>query len=879
MTSQVVASLHQKGFVLHPLKGKVPITTGWQKLTETPPDIETHIEKGGNVGAVCGKASDIIVIDLDSMLFADEIFSGKIETLCAERTEGRRHVYFKYNPRLPASKHHDLTIEILSDGNNIVLPPSKHPSGDLYHWKNPDAPILDMPPGVEANFLRLFKTETELKQILSKCRHCFRDIIKRKPDMHGADGREMMVAVCADMKANGANEAHIKMFAKLMYQEKFDEGRTLQEWRNIDPAKTWTCDKLRAKVPAYVDLADCEKCEGRRKKFEDIQTTPPPEPQVTDMMDYTDDGNAKRLVALFGDKIRYCHPWKSWLCWNGKYWERDKSGQIFRYAKDTVRVMFTEAEDMRKDMRERHLQHAIKNKSVTKLKAMVFLAESEQGMTILPDDFDKNKMLFNVQNGTVELDYITGQGKLREHKKEDYITRISPAIYDAGATRGLWRVFIDDITKGEPRLIEYLQKMAGQLLSGEVREKAMYVLHGKKDTGKTTFVETLVCVLENYAETMAIESLMKKSRGGIPNDIAALKGKRFVFVDEPDFGDKLSEGVIKKLTGLDTINARFLNEEFFKFKPEYNLWILCNNFPDLTDKDPAVWGRVKKIPFLMKLKEIDTTLQEKLKSELSDVLNWMIEGCLSWQKEGMKPPEIVLKATEDIKEDFDSLADFFNICCIIGKEYKITHQYLYTAFQLWAMSVKRYPMSKKAFTQVCENREFERTDDIYINKKKFRGFVGITLTDWMVTSVLGFLTEPDNEKKILRTVRTDVQVNVGRPYVLSHVCGELMCSMRSNCVCLTNMCILSSVPSVPSVLLVNNIINGNNQTIIEQIITALKEEYDYINKPDSILDLGRMQNTMEGFILNKFDNDNSIDFDKVNIKRYIEDYCKARGWQ
>jgi len=262
----------RRGFVVHPLSrpddkgnspGKKPLITEWQKLPRTPQDIETYIENGCNMGLVCGKASGVTIIDMDHMLFADDLFNGfDVETLRSERTKGRGHVYFKYNPNLPASKHHDLGIEILSDGSNAVLPPSIHKSGDVYKWNDQNAPIIEMSKELERRLLKLFQIEAELKQIIAKCRNCFKTIPKRHDviNWHGADGREFMIAVCADLKANGANEDHIKMFAKLMYEREYDERRTLTEWRNIDASKTWRCDTLRAKLPAYVD---CENCKRR----------------------------------------------------------------------------------------------------------------------------------------------------------------------------------------------------------------------------------------------------------------------------------------------------------------------------------------------------------------------------------------------------------------------------------------------------------------------------------------------------------------------------------------------------------------------------------------------------------------------------------------
>jgi putative DNA primase/helicase len=864
MTS-AIAELQARGFVLHPLKGKIPLLQGWQKLTETPVQIEKHFEDGGNVGAVCGKVSDITVIDMDSFLFANDIFGAGVDTLKAKRTDGRGHFYFKYNPRLPASKHHDLGMEILSDGNNIVVPPSVHPTGDHYVWKNPDTPIIEMPLGVEKNLLRLFKTEVELKQILAKCRHCFRNVIRRKPDMHHAEGRDYMIAVAADMKAQGAIEVHICMFAKLMYDNKYDEGRTLQEWRNIDPAKTWTCETLRAKLPTYIDMKECAKCEERRQIYENKQDIPL---KVIDAGDNTDVGNARRLVVTYGEKIRYCHPWKSWLCWNGKYWERDQTGQIYRYATQTIEDMIIESKTLIDELKDKKYKHAIASKSATKLKALVFLAEKIDGVAILPEQLDYNKMLFTVQNGTVDL--LTGE--LRSHNPRDYITKISPATFDKNAKCEMWMQFLNKIMKEDVELIRYLQNFSGQVLTGEVREKRLYILYGKKDTGKTTFVETIAHILAEYAETMAIESLMKNTRGGIPNDIAALKGKRFVFVDEPDFGDKLSEGLIKKLTGQDTISARFLNEEFFKFKPEFKLAIAANNQPDLSDKDQAIWGRVKCVPFLYRIppEEQDTKIQDKLKTEMSGILNWMIRGCLEWQKNGMPIPPAVQKASEEMKEDMDTLSDFFNVCCIKGKDYKIPHEYLYTAFRLWAGAVGRQPMSKKAFTQVCVNRDFERTDTIFIKEndtgsvRRMRGFINVSLAEWMLKSVHRFLTAPDSEKEVYGTVRTDLTRNVYRSQGGSHVCDDTMCAMRATCSGILNMCILPSVQSVQSV------------QYKEDIIITIKRLLDQINKPNSIKEL----EDLEEKILTELQTDYKYDnIDGDIIRKAIHDYFKVRGWE
>lgn len=275
-----IEGYNARGFVVHPLSkpddkgkspGKRPLITRWQNLTATPQDINKFISQGCNIGLVCGKASGVTLLDFDHYLFVNDLFNDfDPETLKSIRTEGRGHVYFKYNPNLPASKHHDLGIEVLSDGNNAVIPPSIHVSGDVYKWNDIDAPIIEMPKVLEDKLKELFHTETLLKQIISKCRTCFKSVLKDKKDMHGAEGREYMIAISTDLKANGATEQHIKMFARLIYKKEYDEARTLQEWANIDPSKTWKCETLKAKLPAFVS---CDTCKHDNKQSQEQPTT------------------------------------------------------------------------------------------------------------------------------------------------------------------------------------------------------------------------------------------------------------------------------------------------------------------------------------------------------------------------------------------------------------------------------------------------------------------------------------------------------------------------------------------------------------------------------------------------------------------------------
>jgi len=267
----------ERGWVVHPLSspkdsggspGKKPLLAGWQHLKKTPGLY--NFPPGCNIGLVCGKVSGVMVIDYDNLYFIADMINDLrnenfwetwMKTMVSKRTFERGHIFYKYDPEIKSQKHHLLGIEVLSDGSNAVIPPSIHKSGDVYKWIGAATQAIEMPDDVKERLLSLFRTETELKQIMSKCRTCFKKVLTdypaNIPDVHGADGRLFMLAICTDLVALGAKEAHLKMFSKLVYREKYSYEKTLVGFEGIAPGKTWRCETLREKLPAYVNCSEC----------------------------------------------------------------------------------------------------------------------------------------------------------------------------------------------------------------------------------------------------------------------------------------------------------------------------------------------------------------------------------------------------------------------------------------------------------------------------------------------------------------------------------------------------------------------------------------------------------------------------------------------
>lgn len=109
----------------------------------------------------------------------------------------------------------------------------------------------------------------------------------------------------------------------------------------------------------------------------------------------------------------------------------------------------------------------------------------------------------------------------------------------------------------------------------------------------------------------------------INSDIARLKGARLVTSVEPNEGVRINEGLLKQLTGDDTVTARKLYSEEFEFKPEFKLWMATNHKPIIRGTDTGIWRRIHMIPFNVQILEdkVDKNLTHKLKAEMTAIFN------------------------------------------------------------------------------------------------------------------------------------------------------------------------------------------------------------------------------------------------------------------
>ena len=443
---------------------------------------------------------------------------------------------------------------------------------------------------------------------------------------------------------------------------------------------------------------------------------PPPEPPkpaeaaATKIEKYTDLGNARRFVARYRGAVLYCEAWGRWFLWDSMRWAEDERLEIMARAADLIRSLYAVAKKIKdEDERKAFLSHLIKSESHRSIHAMVTLAKSDRTVARHPDDFDNDQWLCAVKNGT--LDLRTGQ--LRSHDQKDMITKLAPVVYDPSARCPNWLAFLDMIMLGRQSLADFLKRALGSSLTGITSDKAMFILYGPGgDNGKSTMVEVIEMLLGNYARRTPVETFLKKREGSIPNDIARLRGARFVWAAENDRGVRLAESLIKEMTGGDRMAARFLHGEFFEFMPTFKIWFATNHKPTIRG-DAAIWRRLKLVPFDYTIpKDRQKKRHEVMamfQSELPGILNWAIEGCLEWQRDGLGVPDEVINATREYESEQDTFSMFLEEKCVRVANARVLSLALYREYKTWAEEHGETAASHKTFASLMSERGFAKS--------------------------------------------------------------------------------------------------------------------------------------------------------------------------
>ena len=634
-----------------------------------------------NIGLPTGKTNNLIVVDVDVKNDADGMASlkqlqdecGEFDTRIVHTPSGGLHFYFNYPADVDTIKNRANMkpgIDIRADGGYVIAPGSSI-GGNYYEFDDKYKEISELP----QNLIKMLTNSS------SSVRAGFND--------YEVSAGEVTYGV----EQGSRNHSVFRLASKLRGEDvplDVAEGQILIAAHNCSPPLSES-EALRCLESAY-----------------NLYQPNPKNP--------TDAGNAIRLIKLFGSDIRYVYEFKKWMHWDGSRWLFDEDGHMFRLAKETARSISQEAANETDESRRRVLlQHALKSENKQQLDSMIQVAKTEKGITISQSQLDQNKYLLGVTNGVVNL----STGGLIDSSKESMITKRCGTAFNPNTECPQWLNFVNEITNGNKELADYLKKIVGYSLTGETKEQLFFFLHGHGANGKSVFVNTVQDMLGDYAMQTPVSTIMTRGKGSINNDIARLRGARFVNTTETDEGSRFNESEIKLITGGDMISARFLHKEYFEYRPQFTLWISGNHKPVPGDSY-SIWRRLILIPFDVRFSENkqDKNLSYKLRAELPGILNWAIEGCLEWRDDGLTTPKVILDATKEYQTEMDRINSWMEDCCSsnASNHNSVKSSDLYKSYKSWADDNGEWRMNQRILGTKLAERGFQK-------RRESRGWV------------------------------------------------------------------------------------------------------------------------------------------------------------
>jgi putative DNA primase/helicase len=284
-----------------------------------------------------------------------------------------------------------------------------------------------------------------------------------------------------------------------------------------------------------------------------------------------------------------------------------------------------------------------------------------------------------------------------------------PVNYVPEAGCPTWLAFLKRVLGGNGELNGFLQRFLGYSLTGRTDEQVIAIAHGAGANGKSTFLSAAKMILGDYGQSVPLDTfLVNKHVDTARPDLARLRGSRLVAAVESDSGRRFAEGLVKTLTGGDTIVARRLYREHFEFTPTFKVVIATNHRPVIKGTDDAIWRRIRLVPFTVTIppEERDRELPDKLQAEREGILAWAVQGCLEWQRRGLGLPKDVADATAAYKNDMDILGDFIEANCTVDAKHSAPAESLYERYLTWAHKANEKPMTKKAFGQALGERGY-----------------------------------------------------------------------------------------------------------------------------------------------------------------------------
>ncbi len=411
----------------------------------------------------------------------------------------------------------------------------------------------------------------------------------------------------------------------------------------------------------------------------------------TDWIAPTEDAVAQAFAAKYAGQYVYDHTSGSWYIWRDGRWSQDVRDRVFHAAREFTRYARAGIDNSPASMSKIAFCAAVERAS-----------RADPRLAVSHEVWDRDPWLLGVPGGAVDL----RTGGLRQCTPDLYIRRrTSVAPAPSGTSAPLWSCFLNEATQADKQLQDFLQRLAGYLLTGVVNEEVLAFFYGPGENGKGVFIGAIVTILAEYAVAVPIEVFAAGSRISLEYYRARMPGARLVTASETEAQAIWAESQIKEMTGNEApLSARDPYGKPFTFSPQFKIVLVGNHAPKLKGRSRAMERRLRVIPFNHKPDKPDPDLKEKLRAEYPAILRWMIDGCLTWQRERLGTASVIAAATSAYFEQQDAFQRWMEERCIVDPSMTMRTKpgVLLADFNQWARENGEEAVSNNTFAELID---------------------------------------------------------------------------------------------------------------------------------------------------------------------------------
>ncbi len=623
---------------------------------------------------------------------------GPIESFVIVDTGGGgEHRYFREEEGVTYPSSLGPGVDVLSGSKYPIIPPSRHHSGGQYRWREgcdliegvmfltlfpKKVLIKEQPSAGPTESAELAETETEVSRLRSALESIPADCSRN-------EWRDILYSI----KSTGWNIAEelargwSQTAPELWSQEAFDS-----IWQDAKPiregGRTTGSIYYLAKRNGWLD----PYAKTYSATLGDID-------------------NGQRFAASNRGKLIYDRASKTWREYCNGIWRLCQTGQEEVAAKAVAEENLRQAgEDLSTNASDAskasYMQALRVHRSAARITALIDMAKAESGMSVSdPAEFDRDPLMLGVEGGAVDL----RTGEWIEPSPTNMISKSVGARFDQDADCPRWREFISEVfaNEGEEK---FVQRFAGYSLTGLVDEEVFLFMQGSGANGKSVMANVLSAVFGEYAVTVGSELLaVTKNESEANRYKVRLCGARLALVNEVGQNDTFNDQRVKEVVSREAISARMLYGEAFDYFPTHKLWVRGNHRPAILDSGDGMWRRVILLPFCRqfspseRIHDIDRKL---FNEEGSGILNWCIEGCLQWQKQGLSPPSSITRETAQYRDDTDVIGEWLETECELRSDARCSTQTIFASYQDHCRKIGMHPKSRTSFVRMIKTRGF-----------------------------------------------------------------------------------------------------------------------------------------------------------------------------